>query len=548
MTVVDEAKKSRLERVRDARRRLPENVRLLSWVSLANDSASEMAYPIVPLFLALTLGAPAILIGLIEGIAEAMALGFKLLSGWLSDRSAQQRRRPWIMAGYGVSTFSRLAIAAAPAWGWVLGAKIVDRIGKGTRGTPRDALIRDSTPKELIGSAFGYHRSMDTVGAIVGPLIAVVALLLGASLRTVLAIAVLPGAVTLILIRLIREAPRSAAQARPVKPSLRSLPSSFWAVLQVWVIFSLGNSTDAFLLLRAHNLGLSTIGVVLAFALYNVVYAGLSWPLGALSDRIPRERVLTAGVLVFAVVYVGFAVAPGPWAVWPLLAIYGVYVAATEGVGRAWVGDHVETGAVGTAYGVFFASTAGAALVASLLGGALWSYVSPAAPFILGAATAGVAALLLLARVVRREVGPRMARMSLAGLGVAVIAAGAIFHSSLGDLFRRSGEQEVPIAVARACDPAPTTRVAAPKGYPAVPGMVFTKVEGGQQFSGFREGTLRAGHDAFHAAIAKAGYAIDFSEVDPGDAEVDFKGGDVQFLADCRGRVSFTLTLDRPVG
>src|SRR5262249_20423726 len=280
-----------------------------------------------------------------------------------------------------------------------------------------------------VGSAFGYHRSMDTVGAIVGPLIAVVALLLGASLRTVLWVAVLPGAVTLVLIRLIREAPRGAAKARPVKPSPRSLPSSFWSVLQIWVIFSLGNSTDAFLLLRAHSLGLSTVAVVLAFAIYNVVNAGLSWPLGALSDRIPRERVLLFGVVVFALVYVGFAVAPGPWAVWPLLAIYGSYVAATDGVARAWVADHVETGAVGTASGVFFASTAGAALVASLAGGALWTYVSPQAPFVLGAITAGIAAVLLGARALQREVGPRAARMSLAGIGIAVALAAVVFHS-----------------------------------------------------------------------------------------------------------------------
>jgi MFS family permease len=287
---------------------------------------------------------------------------------------------------------------------------------------------------------------------------------------------------------------------------------------------------------------------VLAFAIYNVVNAGLSWPLGALSDRIPRERVLLFGVLVFALVYVGFAVAPGPWAVWPLLAIYGSYVAATDGVGRAWVADHVETGAVGTAYGVFFASTAAAALVASLAGGALWTYVSPQAPFVLGAITSGIAAVLLGARALRREVGPRAARASLAAIGIAVALAAVVFHSSLGDLIRHSGEQEVPVAVARACEAAPTTRVSAPRGYPAVAGMVFTKAEGGQQFTGYREGTLRASHDAFAAAIAKAGYAIDFSEVDPSDAEVDFKGGDIQFLQNCRGRVSFTLTLDQPVG
>jgi MFS family permease len=544
MTAVEDPERTgRPARLRAARMRLPENVRLLGWVSLANDSASELAYPIVPLFLSITLGAPAVLIGLIEGIAEGIALAFKLLSGWLSDRSAEQRRRPWIAAGYGVSTFSRIAIAAAPAWGWVLGAKIVDRIGKGTRGTPRDALIRDSTPKELVGSAFGYHRSMDTVGAIVGPLIAAVALALGASLRTVLWIAVLPGAVTLILIRLIREAPRGPAKSKGITTAdAKRLPRSFWSVLQVWVVFSLGNSSDAFLMLRAHQLGVSTLAVVLMFALYNFVYAGLSWPLGALSDLIPRERVLAAGVVIFALVYAGFAVAPGPWAVWPLMAIYGSYVAATEGVGRAWVADHARSGAVGTAYGVFYAATAAAALVASIAAGALWTYGSPQAPFVFGAITASLALALLGARALRRELAPRA---SLAGLAVAVLAAAAVLHSQLGDLFRHRGEAEVPVAGARACGPPPSGRVAAPAGFPTPAGVTYTKIEGGARYDGFRAGTLRQGHDAYLAALRGAGYRIILAQVDPADAEVDFVGGDVSFVQECRGRVRVTLTLDR---
>ena len=174
-----------------------------------------------------------------------------------------------------------------------------------------------------------------------------------------------------------------------------SLPRSFWAVLAVWVVFSVGNSSDAFLLLRAHELGLATVLVVLSYAAYNVVYASLSWPLGALSDRVPRAAIIGGGIVVFMLVYAGFALAPGTWAVWPLFAIYGVFVAATEGVGRAWVGDHVEAGAVGTAYGVFYAATAAAALAASLIAGLLWTYVGPAAPFVYGAVTAAAAGLLL---------------------------------------------------------------------------------------------------------------------------------------------------------
>jgi len=201
-----------LGKVRTARSKLPENVRTLGSISLANDAASEFAYPIIPLFLTLTLGAPVLVVGLIEGVAEACAIVFKFLSGWLSDTFGE-RRRPWIVAGYSISTVARAGIALAPGWGVVLGAKIVDRIGKGTRGTPRDALIKDSTPKPLLGAAFGYHRAMDTAGAIVGPLIAVALLEAGLSLRTILWVAVVPGLLTLVLVRRVRE----ADEASPAK-------------------------------------------------------------------------------------------------------------------------------------------------------------------------------------------------------------------------------------------------------------------------------------------------------------------------------------------
>ena len=395
----------RSRRVLEAQRRLPRNVRVLGWVSLANDSASELAYPIVPLFLTITLAAPVYLVGLIEGIAEATALIFRLFSGWLSDRQGG-RRKPWITGGYGVSAGARVLVAAAPAWGWVLAGRVVDRLGKGTRTTPRDALIRDSTPPPLMGAAFGYHRAMDTVGAVIGPLAAVVMLEAGLSLRQILWFAVVPGLVTLLLLRLLREAPADSPHQAATVPSgedVSALPRSFWTVLAIWVVFSLGNSSDAFLLLRSHNLGLSALLAVLAYAVYNLVSAALAWPLGHLSDRIPRARVLGLGTAIFALVYLGFAVTSSSWAVWPLFALYGVYVAATEGVGRAWVADHVRSGSVGTAYGVFYAATAGAALIASLVAGILWSDVSPKAPFLLGAATAAAATILLVVNAAPRH-------------------------------------------------------------------------------------------------------------------------------------------------
>ncbi|MDQ2910212.1 MAG: MFS transporter, partial [Actinomycetota bacterium] len=342
----------RAERVRRARRALPRNVRALSWVSFANDAASELAYPIVPLFLTVTLGAPVAAVGLIEGLAEGIAVGLRGVSGWLSDRWGE-RRLPWIVGGYSSSGGARVLMAAAPAWGWVLGARVIDRLGKGARTAPRDALIRDSTPPGLLGASFGFHRAMDTAGAVVGPLIAVALLAAGFSFRGVLWFAVLPGFLTLFLLRAVREAPRTAESASRVDAG--PLPRGFWLVLTVWVVFSLGNSSDVFLLLRARELGLGTTLVVLAYALYNLVYSGLSWPLGALSDRRRRESVIALGLLVFALVYLGFALAPGSWAVWPLFALYGAYVAATEGVAKAWVADQVPGRAAGAAYGLFAA-------------------------------------------------------------------------------------------------------------------------------------------------------------------------------------------------
>jgi MFS family permease len=384
-----------LARIAAAQRRLPANVRAVSWVSFANDLASELVYPVMPLFLTVTLGAPATVLGVVEGIAEGVSVGFRGVSGWLSDRAGGARKR-WIVAGYGISALSRVALAAAWAWGAVLAARVGDRIGKAARTAPRDALIRDSTPSEMRGAAFGYHRAFDTAGAVLGPLLAVGLLAAGASLRTVLIVAVAPGFVTLVLLRAVHEA--RVAEVLPGKASPERLPRPFWAALAVWTVFSLGNSSDAFLILRSHELGLSTTLVVLAYAGYNVVYSGLSWPLGSLSDRVSRPRLLAGGLVAFGLVYLGFAVAESSWEVWPLFAVYGVYIAATDGVARAWIGDFAPSHAGGTAYGIFSAATGAGLLAASVTAGVLWSHVDPSAPFYLGAASAA-AALVALAVV-----------------------------------------------------------------------------------------------------------------------------------------------------
>ena len=384
-----------VERVERARRALPANVRALGWVSFANDLASELAYPIVPLFLTVTLGAPVKVLGLIEGIAEGIAVGLRGIAGWLSDRMGE-RRLPWVFGGYGLSAVARPALAAAPGWGWVLGARIADRLGKGARTAPRDALIRDSSSPELVGASFGYHRMMDSLGAVLGPLAAVGMLEAHLSLRTILYVGVAPGLLAVALVAFVREARRPQPFQHVEPERALRLPREFWFVLGTWVVFSLGNSSDAFLILRARNLGLGLTLVVLSYALYQLVYSGLSWPLGALSDRIRRPVVLGAGLVVFALVYLGFAFASSSWAVWPLFAVYGAYIAATDGVAKAWIADQVPGRAAGTAYGVFAAATGLALVVASGVAGLLWSYVSPKGPFLLGAGSAAIAFVLLL--------------------------------------------------------------------------------------------------------------------------------------------------------
>ena len=379
-------------------RRIPENVRAVSVVSLVNDVASELAYPVVPLFLTIVLGAPVAVIGLIEGIAEGAAVGLGALSGWVSDRSGG-RRVPWITAGYSLSATARALIAAATHWGIVLVGRLVDRAGKAARTAPRDALIRDSSDPALVGASFGFHRALDTIGATIGPLVAVALLASGVSLREVLAISVVPGVLAVLLVRRVREAPAAARSVAADAPEPR-LRRGFWLVVLASAVFALGNSSNAFLLLRAADLGLSTTLVILAYALYNAVYAGLAWPLGSLSDRIPRAAVLGVGIVVYAVVYVGLALAHGTWSIWPLFVLYGVYVAATDGVGKAWVADHVEGPLAGTAYGIYGGTVGVALLAASLLAGVLWSSISPAAAFWAGAAFA-VASLPLLAVAAR---------------------------------------------------------------------------------------------------------------------------------------------------
>ncbi len=381
--------------------RMHRNVWVAGLVSLFTDISSEMIVPVLPLFLSTTLGTHATAIGLIEGIAEAMASVMKAVSGYLSDRMG--KRKPLMALGYGLSNVLKPLMGFATSWSQVLAIRLSDRFGKGLRGAPRDALIAESTPPEMRGRAFGLHRAMDTLGAAVGPLAAWLILLAWkGDYRVVFWWALLPGAVSVaLLLAFLRDTqPEAAPKAGPVlrnwSLAVGSLSPRLRRFILVGVLFAVGNSSDAFLILKAQEMGLAVALVPLAYFTFNAVYSLLSYPLGALSDRIGRKPVMVGGFLAFALIYAGFALAGQPWMAWPLFGAYGFYYAATEGIQKAHVTDLAPGEVRATAVGVFNALTGLAALPASLMAGWLWEHINPAAPFWLGAATAALAAILLV--------------------------------------------------------------------------------------------------------------------------------------------------------
>lgn len=381
------------------------NVLALGITSFFADISGEMIYPLVPIFLTAVLGAPVAAVGLIEGVAESTASIVKVVSGVWSDRIG--RRMPLVLGGYGIAAVAKLLLAVALGWPMVLLARFVDRFGKGFRGSPRDALIAESALPEQRGRAFGFHRSMDTAGAVVGPLLALLLVaLLNNRLRLVFAIAVIPGVLSVLALALVREpraaAPRLEKASSTLSFSLAGLDRRLVLFLVAGLIFALGNSSDVFLILRAKGLGLSTTAVVLAYVLYNFVYMGAALPAGIVSDRRGRRNVYVGGLLVFALVYAGFAFAHRGLVVWPLFAVYGLYIALTDGVSKAFIADLAPKERRATILGTYGTLTGLAALIASVAAGLLWDRVNPAAPFALGAGTALIAAALMLAALPRR--------------------------------------------------------------------------------------------------------------------------------------------------
>ena len=395
---------------------LPRNVWAVTLTSFLTDISSEMLTSLMPLFLSDVLGARTGVIGLIEGVAEATASLLKMVSGWLSDRLG---RRKWLaVSGYAVSAASKPILLLARSWGWVLGARFGDRVGKGLRTAPRDALLADSTHESQRGLAFGIHRAGDTAGAVVGLLVALgvvwstqgrsVALGRPAFLTLVL-LSLLPAALGVVGLAVgAKEVPIVRRAGRATAPS-GGLDRRFGTFLLIVILFTLGNSSDAFLILRARAAGLSVPGVLGMMLTFNLVYAVASGPAGALSDRVGRRRLIVVGWLIYALIYLGFARVETGRQAWVLMAVYGLYYAATEGVAKAYVADLVPPERRGAAYGAFNAAIGLAVLPSSLIAGVLWQGAGtwagfgPAAPFLFGAAMSLLACILLVFTVPRPD-------------------------------------------------------------------------------------------------------------------------------------------------
>ena len=370
----------------------------LGAVSFFTDVSSEMIYPLLPLFLSTTLGASASLIGTIEGAAESTASLLKLASGWWSDR--MRRRKPLVVAGYALSSVARPLVGLAQAASQVLVLRVTDRVGKGIRTAPRDALIAESVDPSIRGRAYGFHRSLDHAGAVVGPVVAFLLLRqMGVPLRTVFLLAGIPAAMALIVVVFVVKERRPAAPlpSAPAAVSLRRrLDRKFWIYLGAVLLFTLGNSTDAFLLLRATDLGVPVAWIPLLWAYLHVVKSSTGTFGGSLSDRFGRKPLLVAGWSLFAAVYVAFAFASEAWHVWALFGAYGLFFSLTEGSERALVADMVPAADRGAAFGWFHLAVGVGALPASVLFGVLWDRFGPATAFVTGAALALAATLVLV--------------------------------------------------------------------------------------------------------------------------------------------------------
>lgn len=385
--------------MRSATRGLTKNVVVISLVSFFNDIASEMIYPVVPIFLTTVLGAPVTIVGLIEGLAESTASILRVFSGWFSDKF--RKRKPFMIAGYVLSSLSKIIMAASVHWSMIMGGRFFDRFGKGIRTSARDALLAEGSEPAFRGRVFGFHRAVDTLGALVGPLAALILLqVFSQDLRSIFLLSIIPAAIGVFLlvtfVRDVRCRETCRSGAVPIKLRNMKLNKDFKIFLVASTVFALGNSSDAFLILRAQDLGLSLGLTIVVYTVFNAAYALVSFPAGILSDRIGQKKVLFMGFCLFAIIYFLFGVVSRQIYLWVLFPLYGVYMALTEGVGKAYISHLTHEDYTGTTYGVYQTLIGIMTLFSSLAAGFLWRYIGPGAPFIFGGMTALTASIIFV--------------------------------------------------------------------------------------------------------------------------------------------------------
>ncbi len=375
------------------------NIVYLGLVSFFSGLSQEMLTPILPLFLTASLGFNKEFVGLVSGLVVSVSSFFKIFSGYVSDKL--QKRKWIIFAGYFLSAAARPLLGAFNAGAQIIGLRLTDAVGKGVKDSPRDALVAESSPAGKTGRSFGLHRMLDTLGSVAGPFIVFFLLWFLANdpekYKKIFFLTAIPGLIALLVIVIfVRETPKlqTARVAPDFQKSPPKLGKNFYFLLFAIVIFSLGNSTDAFLLLRAQNLGLSVLAIPIVYALFYLFYALLSYPIGALSDKVGKRPMIIFGWFIYVIVYLGFALASRGWQVWPLFILYGLFYAATEGSGRALTADIINPAHHGLAFGLYNAAIAVTALPASVFVGYLWDKYSPAAAFHLGWITAAAALVL----------------------------------------------------------------------------------------------------------------------------------------------------------
>ena len=389
---------------------LERNVFYTGLVSFFMDMSSEMIYPLVPIFLSSVLGVNKSVIGLIEGIAESTASLLKVFSGWFSDRIG--KRKILLIVGYGISTVSRPIIALSTLWGHVLAFRFTDRFGKGIRGAPRDAIIAESTPHKDLGRSFGFHRGMDTLGAVIGPAIAFILLsLFTGNYRLVFWLSIIPGIIAvMIIVFFIKEQKSKRAEIQESDASELLAPGEsprrlafrakfdwrFKAFVAIATLFALGNSSDVFLILKATDTGIKETQIPIIYLCFNLVYALTAIPAGILSDRIGRKRIILAGFILFGFIYWGFASASEQKHIWGLFLFYGVFMGLTEGIQKAYLGTIIPDKFRATGYGIFNTFTGIAIFPASVIGGWLWDKYGSHATFYYGSITAFLSAFLFI--------------------------------------------------------------------------------------------------------------------------------------------------------